>query len=349
MEHRPHVHGDALARALLVVIGRSAPQLGRFGGAEAGGDVAMERVVRGRLIGHDVGRKPASHQRRENLRAIAHKGHRERLAAALCVRAPSQRLVERRRRTIDVARFQTALDAGRIRFDRKADPFIHGRGEGLRTTHAAESPGQHDPPAQRSLKVSRRDGGKGLVRSLENPLCADVDPRPRGHLAVHDQPAPLEIAKHVPRREATHEIGVRDQHARGIRVCREHPHRLARLHEQRLVVFQHAQRPADRVERGPIPRRFARPAVHHEVVGSLRDLGVEVVHQHPQGSFLDPSLAGFRCPARGFHEANLPSRMRAATFSMSAVSGRSAVSAADSCRTAAYSRPTALAGRNGFR
>src|SRR5204863_7672070 len=36
----------------------------------------------------------------------------------------------------------------------------------------------------------------------------------------------------------------------------------------------------------------ARAAVDDEGVGVLRDLGIEVVHEHPQGGFLGPALAG---------------------------------------------------------
>ena len=31
-----------------------------------------------------------------------------------------------------------------------------------------------------------------------------------------------------------------------------------------------------------------RPAVDHEALGMLRDLGVEVVHEHAEGGFLRP-------------------------------------------------------------
>ena len=67
--------------------------------------------------------------------------------------------------------------------------------------------------------------------------------------------------------------------------------RLARLDEQRLVVGQVAQLADDGVERLPVARRLARPAVDDEIVGPLGDLGIEVVHEHPQRGFLLPAAA----------------------------------------------------------
>jgi hypothetical protein len=67
---------------------------------------------------------------------------------------------------------------------------------------------------------------------------------------------------------------------------------LARLHQQRLVVFEVAQRGDDRVERIPAARGLAGAAVDDEIVGTLGDVGIEIVHQHAQRRFLRPSLAG---------------------------------------------------------
>ena len=55
---------------------------------------------------------------------------------------------------------------------------------------------------------------EGLVGALEDPLRADVDPRPRRHLPEHRQPLGLEPAELVPGRPLRHEQRVRDQHAR---------------------------------------------------------------------------------------------------------------------------------------
>ena len=137
-----------------------------------------------------------------------------------------------------------------------------------------------------------------LVRALQDALRADVDPRARRHLAVHRQTHRLEAAELLPGRPLGHEVGVRDQHARGPLVGLDDADRLARLHEQRLVALELPQLADDRVERRPRACRATGAAVDDQVVGPLGDLGIEVVHQHPHGGFLLPALAGqARCRA----------------------------------------------------
>src|SRR5205807_2358018 len=48
----------------------------------------------------------------------------------------------------------------------------------------------------------------------------------------------------------------------------------------------------DGVERLPRPGGLPGPPVHDEVLRALRNLRVQVVHEHPEGGLLGPSLAG---------------------------------------------------------
>ena len=99
----------------------------------------------------------------------------------------------------------------------------------------------------------------------------------------------------------------------------EHADRLARLHEQRLVVARaRCSVRDDRVVGLPASAPPSRPAVDDEVLGPLGDVGVEVVHQHPQRGFLRPRAAGQRRAAwradlgRGVSFDVHPSRTRPA-------------------------------------
>ena len=56
------------------------------------------------------------------------------------------------------------------------------------------------------------------------------------------------------------------------------------------------ERAHDGVERGPAARRAARSAVHDQILRPLGDVGIEIVHQHPQRGFLRPAFAGERVP-----------------------------------------------------
>jgi hypothetical protein len=86
--------------------------------------------------------------------------------------------------------------------------------------------------------------------------------------------------------------------------------RLSALDEQRLVILQRAERVHDRVERLPIPSGAAGAAVDDEIRRPFGDVGIEVVHEHPQRRLLLPPLAGDLAPARRTDHAWLgaPSR-----------------------------------------
>ena len=148
-----------------------------------------------------------------------------------------------------------------------------------------------------------RNRAEGLIGALQDALGADVDPRAGRHLPVHHQALGLELAEMLPIRPVTNEIRVRDQHARRPFVGAEHPDRLAGLHQHGLVGLQAAQRPHDRVERLPAAGGPAGAAVDHQILGVFGDLGVEVVHQHPQRGLLLPTLTRQLGAAGGPDEA----------------------------------------------
>jgi hypothetical protein len=71
-------------------------------------------------------------------------------------------------------------------------------------------------PRRLPPKCSARHRAEGLVRALQDALRADVDPRAGRHLAVHGEPLPLQLAEHLPRRPARHQVAVGDEHARRV-------------------------------------------------------------------------------------------------------------------------------------
>ena len=96
-------------------------------------------------------------------------------------------------------------------------------------------------PCERAAEVLARGLGEGLVGALQDPLGADVDPGAGRHLAVHHQALAVELVEVLPGGPGGHEHRVGDEHARRVGVGAEDAHRLAGLHEQRLVVLQLAQ------------------------------------------------------------------------------------------------------------
>ena len=71
-----------------------------------------------------------------------------------------------------------------------------------------------------------------------------------------------------------HKVGVRNQHTRCVFVGLEHAYRLARLHQQGLVIFQITQRGHDHVEVFPCARSAAYAAVNHQFVRIFSHTGV---------------------------------------------------------------------------
>ena len=175
--------------------------------------------------------------------------------------------------------------------DAEGSGAVHGGRERLGAAHAAEPGGHAQPAREAAAEVAPAHGGQRFVSALQDSLRADVDPAARGHLPVHRQSTILEIAEGLERRPRRYEQRIGDEHARGVVVRPEDADGFPRLHEQRLVVVEGAERRDDRVECGPAARGTARAAVHHQILRAFGDVGIEVVHEHPQGGFLRPALA----------------------------------------------------------
>ena len=266
---------------------------------DLGRDVARQRVVRGGLVRDDVEPLARLRPRRLDLRGVADERDRRGLAGGRRLPRHRQRLLRGVREPVHVADLVAALRAVLVHLDRDADALVHRHRQRLGAAHPAEARGEHHPSAQRPAEVLARELRERLVRALEDPLGADVDPGPRGHLAVHHQALLLELPEDVPGGPLAHEVRVGDQDPRRPLVGAEDRDRLARLDEERLVVGEAPQLADDRVERLPAAGRPAGPAVDDEVVGVLRDLRVEVVHEHPQDGLLLPAAGGERGAARG--------------------------------------------------
>src|SRR5690349_24977979 len=140
------------------------------------------------------------------------------------------------RLAIAVAGRKALVDARLVDVDAKERGAIHCRGEGLRPAHSAKAGREHESSRETSAEVLARDRAERLVRTLQDSLRADVNPRASGHLAVHDQAGALQPAEVIPIRPAPHEVAVRDQHTRRPRVRAKDADGLTALYEQRLVV-----------------------------------------------------------------------------------------------------------------
>ena len=160
------------------------------------------------------------------------KSHGDRLRFLLRHVEHRERLVQRLRLYVEVAGLQAHGDAARAALHCQHAEARHGRGQRLCAAHAAE-PRRQDPLAGDSIaEIAAAHFGEGLIGALHDALAADVDPRTGGHLAEHREPLAVELLKVLPGGPVRHQIGVGDEHARRVRVGREHADGLAGLHQQ---------------------------------------------------------------------------------------------------------------------
>ena len=286
------MRGHRILGAELVALGIAAAKLARRGQREVSGHVAVERIVRRGLVGHQVEVHAAPEQLGKDLGGVADDAHAERSLLFDGALHPTHGVVEVVGELVEVARLESSLRPRRVDLHAEEGGPGHGRGERLRAAHATEA-GREDGPAAQVVRaeVLAARGAEGLVGALQDALRADVDPRAGGHLPIHHQAACLEVAKDLPGGPVGHEVGVGDEHARGIGMAAQDTDRLAALHQQRLVVAEGLERGDDPFERRPVAGGLPRSAVDDQILGSFRHLRVEVVHQHAHGRFLHPALA----------------------------------------------------------
>ena len=255
--------------------------------------------MRTRLVGDDVGGEPVFEQPRKHFGGVADDAHRQGAPLVARTDATAHGIVEVDGDLVEVARLDAPLGAGGVDLDAEGDTIVHRDRQRLGAAHATEPGGERDGPGERAAEAPAGDLGEALVRALEDALRADVDPRAGRHLPVHRETEVLEATELGPRRPVGHEVRVGDEHPRRPLVGPEHADGLARLHEHRLVVGERAQRAAHGVERLPRAGGAARPSVDDEVVGTLGDVGVEVVLEHPERRLLRPASAAQLGASRG--------------------------------------------------
>jgi hypothetical protein len=239
------------------------------------------------LVGHGIRPHAAAHQFGIDFGRIAQQADRNRLAGT---RHDGQRFVDIVGRPIEVTGLQAHLDAAGLAFHGEARGTRHHRRQRLGAAHAAQ-PGRQHPAAGKIAAIMLSPHlDERLVGALHDALRADIDPRAGGHLAIHGQALGIEFVEMLPGRPFRHQVGIGDQDARRIFMGAKHPDWLARLHQQRLVIAQPAQRVDDAVETVPVACCPPDAAIDNQFLRVLRHAGIQIVHQHAQRGFRLPGL-----------------------------------------------------------
>ena len=159
-----------------------------------------------RLVRHEVKRFTVSCQFRHDLCGISLDGDRERTPFGRRRAYAGDAVLERLGGFVEIPRLEPACDPRRVDLDAENRRPGHRRRQRLCSAHPAEAGGEDRAAGQ----VGRAEmhfarSRERLVGALQDPLGADVDPAPGGHLPEHRQPFGLEAPELVPRRPARHE------------------------------------------------------------------------------------------------------------------------------------------------
>ncbi|OPZ72962.1 MAG: hypothetical protein BWY83_00375 [bacterium ADurb.Bin478] len=291
LQHSLNMANDGLPRHVFISLRISIPQTQRLLIHNAVRHITVENIVRRGLIRHHIGKNAAADDLGQHVRGVAQQADRERSLLRFCFLHQIHGFIQLGAQPIKITGLQPAFDAMTIHLDAQTHRAVHGRCQRLSAAHTAQTSGENKPAVRRAVEIFFRTGGKGLKSALQNPLAADINPTARGHLTVHGQAQRLEPAEFIPGRPSGHQQRVGDQNPRRIFMRSEYRHRFAGLNQQRLIILKPFQRIDDRMITLPVPRRFAGAAVDDELMRTLGDLRIQVVHQHAQSRLLHPALA----------------------------------------------------------
>src|SRR5271166_1189430 len=206
LEHAFNVAGHGVERLLDIGLGIALAQLESGFERHAARYVAVERVVRGSLVGENVGHDAAVGQLGDDVTAVADEADGDVFLLADGVLQDAQRLVERVDHEVAVAGAQALLDALGVDLDAEVTGAGHGGGKGLRSAHAAHAAGDDEFAGEVSAEMFFPGSGEGFVGALNDALRADVNPRAGGHLAVHDEAELFELVELLPVRPMADEV-----------------------------------------------------------------------------------------------------------------------------------------------
>ena len=130
---------NGFQRPLPVGFGIALAEVGSFFEQKPARDVAIQRVVRGSLVGQDIRHDAALRELRNHVGAIADQPNRHGFFLANSVLQDAQRFIKRVDHEVAVASPQALLDALRINLHAEEAGAGHGRGEWLRSAHAAHA------------------------------------------------------------------------------------------------------------------------------------------------------------------------------------------------------------------
>ncbi len=142
VQHGLDMQGHGVHGALDVLLGILRPEIARLLQGQPGGNIAVQGVVSGGLVRHEVGQDAAPEDLGVHLGGVADQPDGFRDAPALGGEREIQRLVQVRGHDLAVAGLDPLLDSLGIHLHRQDHAVVHGDGQRLGPAHAAQAGGQ---------------------------------------------------------------------------------------------------------------------------------------------------------------------------------------------------------------
>ena len=247
-----------------------------------------------------------SQQLGEDLGGVAEQADRQRPLGVARLDRQREGVVDVGGLDVEVAVVDAAVDAGLVAVHADRHALVHRHRQRLRAAHAADACGEGDGAGQ---GVRRTSSSRPHRRSRRCPAgcpacrCRSTSPPSSARTSSGPAASSLRNCSQFAQSPTRLELAISTRGAHtwvrntptGLPDCTS---MVSSFSRSRSVAH-------DRVERLPAAGGATGAAVDHEVLGVLGDLGVEVVHQHPQRGFLLPALAGDVGAARGADRVRL--------------------------------------------
>src|SRR5262245_51530383 len=143
-KHRTHVFGHGMLGGSLYTSGIEASAFFPLSKRPALGQIAVDRIMSGGLVRHNIGADAAAHELRKDLCRIANQPNRQRFSLPARALNQRQRLVKRVCLSVEIPSAQPHFYSARLTFDRQQGSAGHYRRKRLRSAHATKACGQ-DP------------------------------------------------------------------------------------------------------------------------------------------------------------------------------------------------------------
>ena len=237
------------------------------------------QVMGWRLVCDDVWRNISLYQFGMHYGGIAHQTYRQWYLFGFGVRNPSKSFIKIIRHLIAITFFNLFFYAFSSHLYAQDYTLVHGYSQWLCSAHTSHARSEHKFTLKSiGIKYLFGKRRKGLVRSLQDALSADINPAPRRHLTVHSKSHFIVSVKHLLFGPCRHQIRVGNDDARGPFMRSGNIHRLPGLNAQGFIVLECFEGINDSLIFLPVPGCTPGSAIHNEFFRLDGDIGIKIVH-----------------------------------------------------------------------